>query len=298
VSPVADSGEAVNGVAFSNDAMAVSTRAEVVFFRNRPGSDGQKSDRAVYSGGAHGVVSIPSGQFIAPLGPKGLLLMALEPGGFQPIKTFGPKGKGFNFYKLAFSGTTDGRDVVLCALRRGGWATYTRDGRSGSFSVSSRTDLDVVDVCPIRSDRFPFAAVALGIDRSLHFIENVTAPGRVTSLYLGDLRGTAYRVFSHGELIILLTSEALYHMTDLAGLCLGGGRVDKPMSVWGIDLHAVDASIARDRCLLVVRPDGGVTEVAIDDLAGADGRTSSINPVVRSDYLPPTPFELADAVAV
>ena len=130
-----ESDEAVNGVAFLDNLIAVSTPGEVVFF-NTPSLGKQQVERAVYPGGAHGIISTTTGKFVAPLGTRGLLLMDPQPGERQAIKTFRAKGETFNFYKTAAAGKTEGRDVLACALRQDGWATVVRGESSGSLPCS------------------------------------------------------------------------------------------------------------------------------------------------------------------
>jgi hypothetical protein len=296
--PVATSGEAINGVAFSKDVMGISTRSEVIFFRASRHSPG-KVDLVVYNGGAHGIISTYSGQFIAPQGTHGLLLMNPTPGESQPIKVFGAEGRDFYFYKVARAGLNEGAEALVCALRRGGWASYVSKGSTGCFSVFSGPDLDVVDVCSVRTDSFPRAAIALGIDRSLHFMKDVTASGPGMTLHLNGLRGTAYRILSVGRDLILLTSESLYTLTDLVDRCLRGDGFTGPESVWCIDLHAVDASVVHDHNLLIVRPDGGVTEVEVADLAGTGGHAlnMTVKPVAHPEWASPPRYAPAFAVA-
>src|SRR5262249_11758168 len=95
---VVESGEAINGVADVNDLMAVSTRSEVVFFRLDPSGSAREVYR--YEGGAHGVISTPSGRMIAPLGPNGLLVVGIR--NQEPFrKEVIPKGRDYYFYKVA-----------------------------------------------------------------------------------------------------------------------------------------------------------------------------------------------------
>jgi hypothetical protein len=287
---LAESGEAINGAAFLGPVIAVSTRAEVAFWQ--VDASGHRS--AVYGGGAHGVISTPSGKFLAPLGRNGLLEVTVGPEG-PSWRVAGAAGQDLNFYKIALVGTHEGREVLACALRGGGWASWVQDEPS-DIVVCSSPDLDAVDVCPLRSERFPRAAVVLGIDNSLHIVEDVTATGQVKILHVPGLRGTGYRLLSGGGDIFLLTSESLYHhLGDLLRRCLEGERVEAPTTVWGIDLEAVDASVAHDRTLLVVRPDGGVTGVAIDDLAVAQPQGSPLTemPVVHLDDVEWKTFDLS-----
>ena len=70
---VAESREAINGVAFSGAMMAVSTRGEVVFWHVSDSSTEGYESRT-FAAGAHGVTVTPMGTFVAPLGIDGLLI--------------------------------------------------------------------------------------------------------------------------------------------------------------------------------------------------------------------------------
>ena len=285
------SGEPINGIAFTDDMMAVSTPAEVVLWK-RPSPSGETA-QAIYSGGAHGVISTPSGKFIAPLGPNGLLKMESVPNEPDRFQSFGAQGQNFIFYKVAYAGTHQGHDVLVCALRRRGLARYFLGGSSG-FDVAS--DSDIIDVCRLQSDRFPRAAVALALDNSLRIIRDAATFNPVITFRLGDIPGTAYQIFSSGRQVLLLTSESLYSLGDLVHRCLDGERIDQP-TVRKFDVEAVGASIAHGRILLIVLPDGGVTEINTNDLAPARGHGSSftITPSMTSVHSPLTAFAMVPA---
>src|SRR5204862_5036349 len=66
------SGEAINGLAFVQRWIAVSTRNEVTLW-TLPQHDGEKPRKMEFSTGAHDVISGTSGCFFAPLGLAGFL---------------------------------------------------------------------------------------------------------------------------------------------------------------------------------------------------------------------------------
>ncbi len=192
----------------------------------------------------------------------------MEPrsGAIQSIKISVAQEKRFNFYKLVPLGTFEGKDVISCALRYDGWATLLRDSVSGTLSVHSHDELDVVDVCSIASPQFPFATAVLGIDRSLYFLRNAMEPQDGTTLRLDSLRGVAYQVFSSRGHVILLTSEYIYIFKDLVSRFLGGHRVGGRSSLFEIPLEAVDAYSVCDRWIIVIMPDGNALMFKVDDL--------------------------------
>src|SRR3954453_14673839 len=80
---VVESREAINGVGFSGDMIAVSTRAEVVFWQLSESSEDY--EKGTFTGGAHGVTVTPAGNFVAPLGIDGLLIK--NPKSFERLAT-------------------------------------------------------------------------------------------------------------------------------------------------------------------------------------------------------------------
>ena len=56
--------------------------------------------------------------------------------------------------------------------------------------------LDIVDVCGLKSEPYPLAAAALGIDRAVYLIRDVRDAGSTPTLRFPGLEGTAYRLLS------------------------------------------------------------------------------------------------------
>ena len=61
--------EAINGVAFFQEFIGVSTRSEINFYRLGPGRIFEPVGAG--PGGAHGILATPGGQFVAPMGQDG-----------------------------------------------------------------------------------------------------------------------------------------------------------------------------------------------------------------------------------
>ena len=81
ISPSAD---AINGIAaVGATSLAVSTRSDVSFIQ---ANSSIGPSRAVFPGGAHGVIATKSGSFIAPLGQKGLLIVRPGNGPLQGME--------------------------------------------------------------------------------------------------------------------------------------------------------------------------------------------------------------------
>jgi len=294
--PFAESGEAINGVAFWNDLMVVSTPSEVVIWDVPKPDAGKFVQSAVYEGGAHGVHVTASGGFIAPLGKNGLLAMEPLEGKLRTWKSIGINSKRLYFYKVENLLSTAGGIIHACAVRRDGLATVVDNGTTGYSSLRTFPDSDIIDVCSTGYSELPLSAIALGIDRSLHFVRNVLHDRKPQTLKFNGWCGTAYRVFRAQSHVIMLTSERLYVMKDLASRFSSGQRIDLPTTTVEISIEAVDATIAFGRWLLIVLPDGLIS-IDTERWAHIDSgiSTRDLTPSMHSDGEAMPLFELAFA---
>jgi hypothetical protein len=306
--PDVDSGEAINGVAFTDGLIAASTRSEVYFREvSRLGENDALS--TVFNGGAHGIVATRAGRFIAPIGPRGILVLEPKRGDRQKMRIIEATGKTLYFYRIATVGTLGGGDVLVCALRRDGVAllVLSQAGETSSMSKITFTGLDVVDVCSLGAEESPLAAAALGFDRSIHLFRDIQSDRPPLSLRFDDLQGCAYRILSAQGHIFVLTSRGIYALKGLASRLIGGDRVDGPTTIRSRDLQAVDVNLAFDQWLLIVMPDH-VLSIPIDRLVAPDEATSTSavptggsNGIFRPTVMEPTweshpGFELAETV--
>lgn len=285
---VAESREAINGVAFSGDMMAVSTRGEVVFWHVSDSSTEGYESRT-FAAGAHGVTVTPMGTFVAPLGIDGLLIK--NPKSFDRLATtrIMPRGRTTYIYKLVSVRSTSNPDgeLLVCAARRDGVAIVFTELNSprGYLNTLRSPGNDIVDVCNIGAIEAPSAVAAIGKDCSLHLIRDAYFPGKPPTLRFNGLIGAAYRIpIAHGH-IFLLTSRMLYAFPGLASRFLKSERPDGYTTAWALPFEAVDANIAGDR-LLVVMPDH-VTSMLIRDLVPEESWLAPSNGASRL----PTTFE-------
>ena len=70
--------------------------------------------------------------------------------------------------------------------------------------------VDVIDICRLRSDIYPFAAVSLAIDNSLHFSNDLFHKGVQRTFAFQEISGTPYRLLSANGDIYILTNTMLY----------------------------------------------------------------------------------------
>ncbi len=295
---VVDSGEAINGAAFSENFIAVSTRGEVALWdlRRLGESDGRI---AVYPGGAHNVVATRSGAFVASLGPQGLLRMIPQLDIFRAGRVVFP-GTTANVYNLSNVGSVDQGDVLLCAAREDGLVrtVFSPSGDFDSTSLSSGPHLDIVDTCSIGSPAVPRAAAALGIDGSLHLFRDAFDPNYGRSFRFDWLEGIAYRILCLQGHIFLLTSQRLYVLPELAARFLGEQPINATTTVTTTviarTLAAVDLYSAFDRWILILLPDRlevlEIGQLAIDGTVGTlslgatEDTPKSLTPLPRNPW--------------
>ncbi len=222
--PVSPSGEAVNGIAFSSQGIAVTTRSDVGLIVL---DDDGLAHKAIFDGGAHGVIATSSGGFVAPLGRNGLLTMKPIPGPEQILATSKVDDTRTNFYKLAHC-TGDGKtDLIVGASRTEGLAIMELNSledriNPGRTHFLQKPGLDVVDVCSLNSSQWPRAVAWLGIDRSIYLSRDVLNVGPSKSIRISKLRGKAYSILHDRGHLFLLTSDAFYVFPDLVTRFLSG----------------------------------------------------------------------------
>jgi hypothetical protein len=251
-----DGREAINGVAYSNNSFATSSRGEIVL-RSGFIPDAKHVDVGVIHGGAHSIAALPSGGFVAPRGNAGLLLIYPEDKAI-PITNLtseGPVGR-YYYRAVAFPGP-NGADVIACANRREGvgFTVHVRD-HVEPMAVCKYEAIDVVDVCPIRAGDHP-GVVALGRDGTTMLFPNTQPRTNPVTLKFNAIEGTAYRVLVSCGHLFLLTSRALYMLAGLIDRFLNGGRMDRiNASIFVMPMDdAVDASICHDQYVAVVAAD-------------------------------------------
>ena len=289
-----ESNDPINGVAFLGRTIAASTRSAVRFFDlPHPGENWGRE--VIYDGGAHDIIKTLTRKFIAPLGINGLLSIAPTSDSTQILKIFKTEAHPFNFYKVTCLGEANDSDILACALRCDGWATVLLNDSNPFLNVISKPDLDVVDICPIVSDQFPRAAIAVGHDCSFILIRDVLVPDENDTIFQIDgLPGIAYRVMSAQGHIILLTSESLCILPDFASRFLDGQDIGNRGGTRCIDGDYVDAFIAYDEWVLLVMPDGSVASVKIEELIAKAKSPLTFSPTQlgSANWLSPQRFGL------
>ena len=247
-------GEAINGVAFSGDLVAISSRSEVrVGFSLSP--QGPETVRLYppFNRGAYGVVARAAGGFIAPLGRGGLLFITCDEdrAAYRVGTIVGPPE---DFCKLAPLGSGPDGEVFACAARTSGLIAFIIGDEIMRKPIIGHgiEGIDIVYVCSMRSDSAPRAAVALNRDARLLLTHDVLERRPPLMLGFDDLAGTAYSVHSaHGH-IFILTSTELVTLPNLAADFLAGAPMDRVRDTFVMPIQASEAFLVGDDDLFVI----------------------------------------------
>jgi hypothetical protein len=254
---VVGSGEAINGVAFTDKLMAVSNRSEVVIQERIIGIG-----PCVLDGGAHGVIASEGGRILAPMGSDGLLIVRPSDDGPPTSTILRSNGATPYFYQTVQIGTLEqGREWFASACRDDGIVLIPiGPGReNGEFELMSKTNPrtgkveDIVSLCSLHRPGHPYALALLSIDKTVYFTTDVRTVA-FTGIALDRMDGTPYSIHSAQGHLFILTSEKLYVMKDVAERAIRDpkGFSRDPIKSFSLEADAVDCSIVDDEYLLLV----------------------------------------------
>lgn len=292
--------EPINGVAFGESLLGVSTRSEVFFYERESSSRQTESAEKikigrfdkVFDGGAHGILATSDGGFVAPLGPDGLLGMDRGTGPEPKVRVI-PAPQAQYLYKMARLGRTERGDVFACAARRDGLLTLAldREAQRITFLGHQSPGLDLIDVCSLRSSRWPHALAGLGRDQTVLLSRDILDGRPPIRLRVGDLlEGTPYTILSSGGHLFILTSHVLAVAPGLVDRFLADGSIIDRDAGRMLRLNATDIYLAYDRYLITILEGQFLNLFEVADFA-ADPRTrqdasgSNIIAGVSQEYL-------------
>ena len=265
--------DAVNGVAFNRNMMAVSTPSKIIITKVAT-NDQQQSKAITHKGGAHGIVATKRGGFLAPAGVRGIVQFDEDAESCFRVRNSRPTDRDIYLYKLVSVGSTPtGEEFFACAGRSDCLLTFSikPDGEVGVMGTtkgrpsSDPSEFDIVDVCPIPSPEHPFAVVSLGINNTLHFCQDIRSESPTVGLRLPEMLGTGYTLLHTEGHLFILTSEAFYLLPDLAKHLLNReSRAIKTVS-YRTPVEALDCSLAYGKVVLLITQ-GNVLTFEIGDL--------------------------------
>lgn len=271
---ISPAGDAINGVAaISNSSLAVSTRSDVSFIQMISSED---HPRAVFAGGAHGVVATKSGYFVAPLGPKGLLVVKPTDDPQQRMELAeGTEGRLY-FYRMAALHDGSGNETLVFANRKNGVGLSVFKGTESRRHVHTMgfEGIDVVDVCAVRPNSL--AAIVITKTAELLWIRDTSKHDDPIVTKLTGLDGPVYRVLATPNHLFVLSSKALYVWINFVTRAQSGQFRSPDMVRLELPVEAVDMSVIDDELLLLVMGINTITTFAIAELerqSAGDGVT-------------------------
>ena len=275
---VAASREAVNGIVVNGDYLAVGTRADVTVWSGV--GENVLTRRAVVPAGAHALATTSRGVLVASSGRLGWLL--LDPAGGSVTSTGGSPNQLARreyFYQTVVLRDEAGQDVLACAMRQGGVgvARLPDPGRPFQFHTVALPSFDAVDICPLGHG---LAVAVAGRDGAIVLSRDAIAGQDAQARNLTLLRGDIYRLACCQGHLVVLTSQALYVLLDVATEFLAApDALPAPAPVFTLPVKGVDANVAADRYVLVVTDENVVLRVDVQALA-AGASAGSLNGAV------------------
>jgi len=250
--------EAVNGVAFSQNWLAVTTRKDINFIgpclpRTQP------PDVVTFFGGGRDVAVAPtSGHFVIPLGPDGIMFVKPGTSEKDPVTISRSEKSDLNFCRVLALPGEGGNDVVVCAGRRGGlgYADYREGIRGHMLHTVTFNNLDLVDVCSVATLDRPLAVVAAAKDGALVFFNDILTDKNPKTIKFKGIKGTVYRVLSAQGDIYLLTSKGLFGLFRLGASFLQDGTSQHVTTdILRMQIAAADANMVSNKWLLAAGTD-------------------------------------------
>jgi hypothetical protein len=259
-------GEAINGIAAVGEgSLAVSTRSEVSFFQ---ASGPVGPARAVFPGGAHGVVATKSGSYVATLGPKGLLIVRPTEDHFQRMEvTKETEGKLY-FYRAAALHDQCGKETLVFANRRDGVGLSVFNGNERRRVVHKMgfEGIDVIDVCAVAAGSL--SAVAVSKKADLLWINDTSQNIEPVVIRPKHVEGAVYKVLATSRHLFVLTSKALYIWFDFVDRTLKSQFAMPDMVRLVLHINAIDMCLIGEQHLLLVMGVNAITSLAIADIEG------------------------------
>jgi hypothetical protein len=280
--------EPINGVAFSGEFAAFSSRGSVLLARrNQSGSNELIGYPIWYTGGAHGVVASSFGGFIAPAGPSGVLLLSPtnDKNGFD-VRIAQNNQSPFYAYKLVIAGRNDQQDeIVAFSARERGILAFAYAGKKTDMSAFGHTfeDLDIVSVCALNHPSLPRGVAALSRDCKIILIRDVTSHSDISAFYYPELSGTGYDLIASQGHLFVLTNESFVSLDGLIDDFADSGTPHDCQKASFMQTQATAIYPARDSGEIYLVEDADIMEFHISELVtGETNHTNAISQPVEN----------------
>jgi hypothetical protein len=249
--------EAVNGIAHIQGWLAVTTRKDINLI-NLGQIVRSSPQGSTIPGGAFGVEAAPSGHFVFPMGPQGLMFVRAGAEPETPVMISSANNETLNLQRVLALPDGNGSDLIICAGRRGGVGVmrFREECDKHPMTTIRFKDLDIVDVCQLQRGGSGLAVAAAARDGTVILIRDILNDRMPKTIKFHNVTGAVYRILTARGDIFLLTSKGLFVLTKLAerfvkGVALGTFVTD----VLGVPVAAADANLVGDRWMVAVGAD-------------------------------------------
>ena len=250
--------EAINGIAGTGTSMAVSTRSEVTLLTWTAAEPDKKAISGIPDG-AHGITMTSDGNYVAPLGRRGVMILPpTSTGPNDPIRAINPNKEGLYIYRVVVGSDNAGNDLLACAARQGGMGiTEVRSGQTKyNMRLATFSGLDLVDVCFVGGSADAPAVAGVGRDGALLLVRDALRDQNPKTMKFNSVQGTVYRLLCARGHLFALTNKGLYALMGLGDRLIRGLSSDKfDTRIFVVPMEAVDANLIGDRWLLITMPD-------------------------------------------
>jgi len=259
--------DAINGIAFAGDYLGLSTPSEVRIYRLE--GDGPVPVKHLFEGGAFGIQSTRTREFIAPLGPEGILLIDPAAKEEARMRIAKPSVRDLNFYRLTRLAMSGHKDIFACACRDDGLCVggIERGSHEIPLSCNSLGGKDIVDVCSLNDPRFPYAVACVDRSNGVYLIQNLLVDGPIAYEPFQDLSGIAYTILASRGHLFVLTDTGLVIVPNFIAQFLEKRVAETSMDLLEFGIDASDMYLRSDRELIFI-VEGGIEIYHVDQLAG------------------------------
>ena len=249
--------QTINAAGFIRDRAVVTTRSAIqIMLGNDLATVTHRTDY-----GAHGIATRGIDSFAAPAGQDGLFCMRLLPGKVYGFKTISDLDESLYFYRTALLGRDpQGLDWYASACRDGGFVVTPIGIKNGGTTMSTFEALaehgtqerDVVDVCALNIQKYPFGAAFLTSNGAIHISRDVRLPeAEVGSQEIELDDEMPYAIHIARGHVFVTTDRGLHIFQNMAHHLVSSSPAGKSSDMYFIENEIVWSTVLNDYLYLV-----------------------------------------------
>lgn len=272
---------AINGIAFTESAMAVSSPTNLWIGQRQLGSGMQFGAQKMFNFGSHDIISTSSGKFYAPINIDGFLVIELSTQGSIKDKSISiiESGVPYNFYKLTAIASDEQGDLLVGSTLDKGIVILKVSSSNELISCYNYSvpGVSIIDVVSLNGSCLPYGVVCLSRNHGLIFIEDVTREPTPKQLKIPDMPVGAYSLaYVQGHLFVL-TDKNLVFIPQIAKQFSDPSQVDGGIDMSFEPCEATDIFAVGESELAICEKQ--VSLIEIDDLTSNLLRLKMTSPI-------------------